>query len=69
MILSPLRAAASPRTLVPQSRDAFFRAYRYVLKVYVAHAIALSAKAIVTAPLCDKNATIARESAEKQRMP
>jgi hypothetical protein len=53
----------SLRALVPQCRDAFSRAYRYGVKVYGARAITLSAKAIVTAANCDKNATFARESA------
>jgi hypothetical protein len=62
MALSPLRAAAHPRTLVPHIRGAFGRAYRYDMKVYGQRANTLSAKAIVTRPICDKNITMLQKS-------
>jgi hypothetical protein len=51
------------RPWFPNAVTRFFRAYRYGLKVYGARANTLSAKAIVTAANCGKNATFARESA------
>jgi hypothetical protein len=49
------------RALVPQSRDAFCRAYRYGVQVYGTRSNTLSAKAIVKAAMCDKNVTAHRE--------